>query len=76
MTKLYSRSLLRKIIKTHEPQHRLSSNVDVMVYLDYLLFLSELSKEAQIVARGEGQSEVSSRHLQRAADLTLRRFKG
>ncbi|KAJ1651729.1 hypothetical protein IWQ61_007778 [Dispira simplex] len=76
MTKLYPRNLLRRIIKAHEPQHRLSTNVDVLVYLDYLLFLSELSKEAQIVARSEGQTEVSSRHLQRAADLTLRRFKG
>lgn len=57
------------------------------MYLDYVLFMKELMKEADIVAREMGDSKIRGVHLSRSINVlsfsvvanmqkTLRKFRG
>ncbi|RKP06980.1 hypothetical protein THASP1DRAFT_31205 [Thamnocephalis sphaerospora] len=48
--RLYSRPALRKIIKAYAPELELSEDADIYIYLEYMLFLQNLAKEASIEA--------------------------
>jgi hypothetical protein len=78
MTKTYPKNTIRRIIKAHEPNHNLSKTADVLVlpppqlvahseqvYLDYVLFMKELMKEADISARQVGDTKIRASHVQR-----------
>ncbi|KAJ1985463.1 hypothetical protein H4R33_004030 [Dimargaris cristalligena] len=75
MTKLYSRPLLRRILKAHQPHYRLANNVDILVYLDYILFLKELAREARQSRRDSSNIEITAEDIQLATKRTLKRFK-
>ncbi|BFZ60981.1 hypothetical protein YB2330_002038 [Saitoella coloradoensis] len=74
---LYPRSSVKKIIKAHAgPKYSISKNVDVMMFLDHMLFQQALMKEASLIAREEGERMVRGRHVQKAMEKTLKQFKG
>ncbi|KAL1917991.1 uncharacterized protein VTP21DRAFT_3257 [Calcarisporiella thermophila] len=76
MTRLYPRSTLRKIIKAHQPKSQLSKNADVMIYLDYVLFLKRLATEASIDASQSKENVIRANHINTALDRVLQQFKG
>ncbi|KAI9285203.1 hypothetical protein BC943DRAFT_323795 [Umbelopsis sp. AD052] len=76
MARLYSRSTVKKIIKAHNPRSSLSKSVDVMIYLDYLLFLQRLAREADVEVMQTKGKLMQSHHLQKAVEQTLQQFRG
>ncbi|KAL0637676.1 hypothetical protein Q9L58_003400 [Maublancomyces gigas] len=50
--KAYPRSVMKRIVKAHSDR-ALSKNVDVLIYLDYALFLQELLRESAIQAQAQ-----------------------
>ncbi|KAF9112414.1 hypothetical protein BGX27_003419 [Mortierella sp. AM989] len=76
MTRIYPRATLRKIIHAHEPTLKLSKNVDIKIYVLYLLFLQRLVAEANRQAQLTHDSIVQSRHVSRALKMVLQQFKG
>ncbi|RPB15525.1 hypothetical protein P167DRAFT_603059 [Morchella conica CCBAS932] len=54
--KAYPRSVLKRIVKAHSDRN-VSKNVDVLIYLDYALFLQELVREAVIHAQTEASAD-------------------
>ncbi|KAF9580588.1 hypothetical protein BGW38_002698 [Lunasporangiospora selenospora] len=76
MTRLYPRSTLKRIINAHEPSMRLSKNVDIKIYVLYLLFLQRLLAEASRQAQLTHDTIIQSRHVSRALALVLQQFKG
>ncbi|KAK0704782.1 hypothetical protein B0H67DRAFT_592326 [Lasiosphaeris hirsuta] len=73
--KLYPRSTVKKIVKAHSGCN-VSKNVDVMIFLDYVLFMQTLMKEATIEAKQGGERGVTARSVRRATGDTLAKFKG
>jgi len=73
----YPRGILKRVIKAHSGMN-VSKNVDIHVYLDYILFIQELTKEASIKARERGaiNREISAADFKTAAAITLQKFKG
>ncbi|TKA52774.1 hypothetical protein B0A49_07993 [Cryomyces minteri] len=72
---LYPRSTVKRIIKAHSDR-KLSKNVDVMIFLDYTLFLQDLIREASIRSKQAGERGVSARTIRKATETSLRKFKG
>ncbi|KAK9379512.1 uncharacterized protein V2V93DRAFT_372929 [Kockiozyma suomiensis] len=76
MGRLYPRSLLRRIIKRNSKQCNISKRADVLIYLNYILFLEELLKRSNIEARQAGDKKLRQRHIERVAKNTLQKFRG
>ncbi|KAK9376158.1 uncharacterized protein V1513DRAFT_440884 [Lipomyces chichibuensis] len=76
MVRLFPRSSLRRIVKKNSKTTNISKRADVLVYLDYILFIEELLKESSIEARQAGDKVLRQRHIERAAEITLRKFRG
>ncbi|KAF9166264.1 hypothetical protein BGX21_005225 [Mortierella sp. AD011] len=76
MTRIYPRNTLKKIIHAHEPTMKLSKNVDIKIYVLYLLFLQRLVSEASRQAHLTRDSIIQSRHVTRALKMVLQQFKG
>ncbi|KAK9347451.1 hypothetical protein V1522DRAFT_402105 [Lipomyces starkeyi] len=76
MGRLFPRSSLRRIVKKNSKNTNISKRADVLVYLDYILFIEELLKESSIEARQAGDKVLRQRHVERAAEITLRKFRG
>lgn len=77
MPKVYPRASFRRHLRDHiDRDVELDKSVDVLVYLDYILFLESLLKQANIEARRIKTSAYVNRSLiQNAAKSTLEKFK-
>ncbi|KDN67372.1 hypothetical protein CSUB01_01299 [Colletotrichum sublineola] len=62
--KAYPRGTVKKIIKAHS-NCNLSKNVDVMIYLDYVLFMQTLVKEAAIESKKSGERGITARSVKK-----------
>ncbi|KAF1834625.1 hypothetical protein BDW02DRAFT_549972 [Decorospora gaudefroyi] len=72
---LYPRTTLKKIIKAHS-KRPLSRNVDVLIFLNYALFMQELINEAVIKSKQGGERGVSGKSVKRVSGGVLRKYKG
>ncbi|KAF7956715.1 hypothetical protein EAE96_004045 [Botrytis aclada] len=73
--KLYPRANLKKIVKAHSKRN-LTKNVDVLIFLDYMLFLETLMKEAGINAKQAGERGISAKSIKKVTELSLSKYKG
>ncbi|KFX90573.1 hypothetical protein O988_06854 [Pseudogymnoascus sp. VKM F-3808] len=73
--KLYPRATLKKIVKAHSRKN-VSKNADVLVFLDYALFLQTLMKEAGINAKQAGDRGITAKNVKKVTESTLHKFKG
>ncbi|KAH3955395.1 hypothetical protein HBH98_013290 [Parastagonospora nodorum] len=72
---LYPRGTVKKIVKAHA-NRPLSKNVDVLIFLNYALFMQELINEASIKSKQSGERGISARSVKRVSETTLRKYKG
>ncbi|KAJ1925555.1 hypothetical protein IWQ60_004493 [Tieghemiomyces parasiticus] len=75
MSHKYPRNAVRKAIKAHQPHLHLPTQADALIYLDYLVFMSELCRNARYFASQDGSRDINSTHLLRASDGVLARFR-
>ncbi|KAL1967280.1 hypothetical protein VTN77DRAFT_3326 [Rasamsonia byssochlamydoides] len=73
--KLYPRATVKRIVKAHSGRN-ISKNADVLVFLDYMLFMQELMREASIRSRKTGEKSISARSIRKVTEATLRKMKG
>lgn len=73
--KMYPRGTVKKIIKAHS-NCSVSKNVDVLMFLDYALFLQTLMKEAAIESKQGGERGITARSVRKVTGDSLARFKG
>ncbi|KAG0235002.1 hypothetical protein BGW42_005957 [Actinomortierella wolfii] len=69
MPRLYPRTTLKKIIRAHEPDMKLSKTADIKVYVVYLLFLQRVVAEAARQAQLTRDSIIQRRHVARATQV-------
>ncbi|KAI9860968.1 MAG: hypothetical protein M1824_002734 [Vezdaea acicularis] len=65
--KLYPRGTVKRIIKAHS-KRPLSKNVDVLVFLDYELFVQDLLREASINSKQAGERGISARSVRKVTN--------
>jgi len=73
--KLYPRATVKKIVKAHSKKN-VTKNVDVMIFLDYALFLQTLIREAGINAKQSGERTISTKSIKKVTEMSLNKFKG
>ncbi|KAF3174834.1 hypothetical protein TWF106_008240 [Orbilia oligospora] len=73
-TNQYPRNVLRRIVKAHSGCN-ISKNADILIYLDYALFLEQLVKEAGIDAKVSGEKQITARNVKKAKDTVLKKFR-
>ncbi|RFU33589.1 hypothetical protein B7463_g2748, partial [Scytalidium lignicola] len=73
--KLYPRATVKKIVKAHSNKN-LSKNADILIFLDYTLFLQTLMKEASINAKQAGERGISAKSVKMVTEMSLAKFKG
>ncbi|KAF2671602.1 hypothetical protein BT63DRAFT_422143 [Microthyrium microscopicum] len=71
----YPRATVKRITKAHT-NRPLSKNVDILIFLDYMLFMQDLVREAQIYSRQRGERGISARAVRRVREGSLRKFRG
>ncbi|XP_019375859.1 PREDICTED: centromere protein W [Gavialis gangeticus] len=76
MKRTAPRSALRGLIKQHKPQLRLATNVDLLVHLNFLLFLHRLAEETRINAFENKSKIIKLEHVISAAKITLKKSRG
>ncbi|KAF1936788.1 hypothetical protein EJ02DRAFT_459242 [Clathrospora elynae] len=72
---LYPRGTVKKIVKAHS-NRALSTNVDILIYLNYALFMQELINEATIKSKQSGERGISAKSIKKISENTLRKYKG
>ncbi|KAB5586212.1 hypothetical protein GE09DRAFT_1210787 [Coniochaeta sp. 2T2.1] len=73
--KLYPRATVKKIVKAHS-NCNVSKNVDVAIFLDYVLFMQSLVKEAAIESKKAGEKGLTARSVKKVTYNTMAKFKG
>ncbi|KAL2218297.1 hypothetical protein M432DRAFT_427426 [Thermoascus aurantiacus ATCC 26904] len=73
--KLYPRTTVKRIVKAHS-NRSLSKNADILIFLDYMLFMQELMREASIESRKAGEKSISAKSVRKVTEGTLRKFRG
>ncbi|XP_020646343.1 centromere protein W [Pogona vitticeps] len=70
------RPTLRGLIKKHKPHLRLSANTDVLVHLNFLLFLHGLAEESRVKAIAEKSKTIKYEHVISSAKIILKKSRG
>ncbi|EXU99526.1 Inner kinetochore subunit wip1 [Metarhizium brunneum] len=73
--KAYPRATVKKIIKAHSNMS-VKKNADVTIFLNYVLFMETLVKEAAIYAKQSGERGLTARSVNKVTRDTLAKFKG
>lgn len=76
MERTIPRSRLKSIIKKHQGKARFSRNVDILIFLDYMLFLKRLAVEANIKAQEEKGKKLQAHHVNAVLRKVLKSCKG
>ncbi|CAN8104553.1 unnamed protein product [Discula destructiva] len=73
--KMYPPGTVKKIVKAHS-NCSVSKNVDILMFLDYALFMQTLIKEAAIESKQGGERGITARSVKKVTSDTLMKFKG
>ncbi|KAL2041720.1 hypothetical protein N7G274_005504 [Stereocaulon virgatum] len=72
--KPYPRSTVKRIVKAHS-NRSVSKDVDVLVFLDYTLFIQDLIKEASLHAKKSKQRGITADGVRKVTEKSLMKFK-
>ncbi|ORY96360.1 hypothetical protein BCR43DRAFT_491567 [Syncephalastrum racemosum] len=70
-----TRKLKNQLEKLY-PDKTLATNTDIMIYLDYQLFMRSLIEEAERIAENENSRRIDESHVEKAANVVLQKFRG
>jgi hypothetical protein len=70
----YPRAHLKKTLRAHTGR-TLGKNVDILVFLNYTLFLQALVKEAAIRGKRSGERGITVKSLRKVRGEVLRGFR-
>ncbi|KAM6460420.1 centromere protein W [Liasis olivaceus] len=76
MKRTLPRSTLKSLVKKHKPQLRLGGNTDLLVQLNFLLFLFRLAEEARAKAVEEKSKIIKYEHVLSSAKIILKKSRG
>ncbi|CAL5872319.1 uncharacterized protein PFLUO_LOCUS6580 [Penicillium psychrofluorescens] len=68
--KLYPRGTVKRIVKAHSNRN-VSKNADILIFLDYMLFMQELMREASIRSRKSGEKNISANSVRKVTEVRI-----
>ncbi|XP_046845715.1 inner kinetochore subunit wip1-like [Xenia sp. Carnegie-2017] len=76
MKRRFPRSRLQKIIKSYQKEIKMTKNVDILIFLNYMMFLRSLAIEANLNCQESGQKHLTGTHVENALPVVLKKFRG
>ncbi|XP_040285041.1 centromere protein W [Bufo bufo] len=76
MLRTVPRATVRSAIRKRLPQLRLDANVDLLIYLNCVLFLQRLATEARLKAIEQRCSVIKPAHIRAVAKVVLKKSRG
>ncbi|XP_063146847.1 centromere protein W [Candoia aspera] len=76
MKRTVPRSTLKSLVKKHKPHLRLGGNTDLLVHLNFLLFLFRLAEETRAKAVEEKSKIIKYEHVLSSAKIILKKSRG
>ncbi|XP_033645175.1 inner kinetochore subunit wip1-like [Asterias rubens] len=76
MKRKFPRCKIKTILKKTQPNVRLGKNVDILVFLDYMMFLKRLSTEANVAAQEQKENTLSADHINSVLKDVLKGMRG
>lgn len=76
MKRIVSRPKLKKILKHHVPQMKVTSKAEIALFLDYIIFLRRLAAESSLNAASEKTNVVQPHHVKAAGKRVLKSCRG
>ncbi|XP_035394860.1 centromere protein W [Cygnus olor] len=70
------RGTLRGVLRSHKPQLRLAAGGDLLIHLNFLMFLHRLAEEARTNAFENKSKTIKPEHTIAAAKVILKRSRG
>ncbi|KAJ6136533.1 hypothetical protein N7512_001693 [Penicillium capsulatum] len=78
--KLYPRGTVKRVVKAHS-NRSVSKNADILIFLDYMLFMQEydltpppqprLMREASIRSRKSGEKNISANSIRKVTEVRV-----
>ncbi|KAM3930811.1 centromere protein W [Leptodactylus fuscus] len=76
MVRSVPRATVRAAIKKRVPELRLDANVDLLIYLNCVLFLQRLATEARLKAVEDRCPVIKPAHIRAVAKVVLKKSRG
>ncbi|XP_060094955.1 centromere protein W [Heteronotia binoei] len=76
MKRTVSRNLLKGLVKRHKPHLRMTANSDLLVHLNFLLFLHRLAEESRTKAIADKSKTIKYEHVLTSAKEILKKSRG
>ncbi|XP_032241930.1 inner kinetochore subunit wip1 [Nematostella vectensis] len=76
MKRRFPRTRQKAIFKKFQRDGRLAKSVDILIFLDYMLFLRKLATEANMQARQEKATVIDDNHVSVSLKNVLKSFRG
>ncbi|XP_038056751.1 centromere protein W-like [Patiria miniata] len=76
MKRKFPRSKVKTIIKKTQPNVRLGKNADLLIFLDYMMFIKRLATEANIAAQEQKENTLTAAHVNSVLKDVLKGMRG
>ncbi|GAN00754.1 hypothetical protein MAM1_0002c00176 [Mucor ambiguus] len=76
LTKLYSRTRFKKSIESGLDGKNIAGDTDILMYMNFLMFLERLANNSERAADERGSSRVNANDVNKYLQDTLREFRG
>ncbi|XP_031571316.1 inner kinetochore subunit wip1-like [Actinia tenebrosa] len=76
MKRRFPRARQKAIIKKFESKARLAKSVDILIFLDYMMFLRRLALEANVQAKENKERTIEAHHINEVLKKTLKTCRG
>jgi len=76
MKRTFPRARQKSIIKKYQHKARFSRNADILIFLDYMLFLKRLAAESNLKAQESKEKTLQAHHVNAVLQNVLKSCKG
>ncbi|XP_066467589.1 centromere protein W [Tiliqua scincoides] len=76
MKRTVPRSTLKGLVKKHKPKLRMTANTDLLVHLNFLLFMHRLAEETRTKAISDKSKTIKYEHVLSSAKIILKKSRG
>ncbi|KAI8642010.1 hypothetical protein BD408DRAFT_417205 [Parasitella parasitica] len=76
LSKLYSRKRFKKGIENRLGGKKVTGNADILMFMNFLIFLEKLAEAAEKDAEGRGTKNIRPKDIKGNLEKTLRQFRG
>ena len=76
MRRTFPKSKVKGIVKQNTKRLNIQKNVDILLFLDYMLFLKRLAQSAELKADEKKDTKITAEHIKEVRRDVLKQCSG